>query len=58
VSSKEGAAREPKSRTFKALAFHDAVPRFREGTRRARSYLEQCIETIKEREPIDKAFVA
>jgi Asp-tRNA(Asn)/Glu-tRNA(Gln) amidotransferase A subunit family amidase len=44
-------------RTFKALTFHDAVPRFREGTDSPRSYLERCIETIKEREPIVRAFV-
>jgi Asp-tRNA(Asn)/Glu-tRNA(Gln) amidotransferase A subunit family amidase len=45
-------------RTFKALTFHDAVPRFREGTDSPRAYLERCIEMIKEREPIVKAFVA
>jgi Asp-tRNA(Asn)/Glu-tRNA(Gln) amidotransferase A subunit family amidase len=45
-------------RTFKALTFHDAVGRFREGSDNPRSYLERCIETIKEREPILKAFVA
>jgi len=44
--------------TFKALSFHDAVPGFREGTDSPRSYLERCIETINEREPIVKAFVA
>jgi hypothetical protein len=43
-------------RTFKALTFHDALPRFREGTDSPRSYLERCIETIKQREPIVKAF--
>jgi Asp-tRNA(Asn)/Glu-tRNA(Gln) amidotransferase A subunit family amidase len=45
-------------RTFKALTFHDAVNRFREGTDSPRAYLERCIEMIKEREPIVKAFVA
>src|SRR5262245_53521581 len=45
-------------RTFKALSFHGAVSRFREGTDSPRSYLERCIETINEREPIIKAFVA
>ena len=45
-------------RTFKALTFHDATPRFREGADSPRAYLERCIEMIKEREPIVKAFVA
>ena len=45
-------------RSFKAVTFHDAVGRFRSGTDSPRSYLERCIETIKEREPIVKAFVA
>src|SRR5215813_1756086 len=44
-------------RTFKALTFHDAVSRFREGADSPRAYLERCIEIIKEREPIVKAFV-
>ena len=45
-------------RTFKALTFHDSAPRFREGADSPRAYLERCIEMIKEREPIVKAFVA
>jgi Asp-tRNA(Asn)/Glu-tRNA(Gln) amidotransferase A subunit family amidase len=44
-------------RTFKALTFYDAVPRFHEGDDSPRVYLERCIEMIKEREPIVKAFV-
>src|SRR5499426_1309114 len=44
-------------RIFKALTFHDAVPRFREGSDSPRAYLERCIDIIKEREPIVKAFV-
>ena len=34
-------------RTFKALSFHDAVPRFREGADSPRAYLERCIEMIQ-----------
>jgi Asp-tRNA(Asn)/Glu-tRNA(Gln) amidotransferase A subunit family amidase len=45
-------------REFKALTFHDAVPRFREGADSPRAYLERCLETIAAREPVVKAFVA
>ena len=45
-------------REFKALAFHEAVPRFRDGTDNPRAYLERCLETIAAREPVVKAFVA
>jgi Asp-tRNA(Asn)/Glu-tRNA(Gln) amidotransferase A subunit family amidase len=44
-------------RTFKALSFHDAAPSFREGADTPRAYLERCLEMIKEREPLVKAFV-
>jgi Asp-tRNA(Asn)/Glu-tRNA(Gln) amidotransferase A subunit family amidase len=44
-------------REFKALTFHDVTARFRDGTDSPRAYLERCIETIKAREPIVKAFV-
>jgi len=43
--------------TFKALTFHDATPRFRDGSDTPRAYLERCIETIAAREPVVKAFV-
>lgn len=46
---------EPK--TFKALAFHEALPAFRDGADDPRAYLERCLETIAEREPVVKAFV-
>jgi Asp-tRNA(Asn)/Glu-tRNA(Gln) amidotransferase A subunit family amidase len=45
-------------RTFKALTFHDAAAQFRDGVDTPRAYLERRIETIKEREPAVKAFVA
>lgn len=45
-------------RTFTGLTFHDAVPRFRDGSDTPRVYLERCLETIAEREPIVKAFAA
>jgi hypothetical protein len=33
-------------RSFKALTFHDATARFREGADTPRAYLERCLETI------------
>jgi Asp-tRNA(Asn)/Glu-tRNA(Gln) amidotransferase A subunit family amidase len=45
-------------RTFRALTFHDAVPRFRDGGDSPRAYLERCLETVEQREPIVKAFAA
>jgi len=45
-------------RTFKALSFHDAAQRFRDSTDTPRAYLERCLEMIREREPVVKAFVA
>ena len=44
-------------RTFRPLTFHDAVPRFRDGSDTPRAYLERSIETIAAREPVVKAFV-
>src|SRR5688572_31656643 len=44
-------------RAFKALTFHDATPRFRDGSDTPRAYLERCLETIAAREPVVKAFV-
>ena len=44
-------------REFKALTFHDVAPHFRDGTDSPRAYLERCIQTIQEREPVVKAFV-
>jgi Asp-tRNA(Asn)/Glu-tRNA(Gln) amidotransferase A subunit family amidase len=45
-------------RTFKALGYHDALQRFRDSTDTPRAYLERCLEMIREREPVVKAFVA
>ncbi len=44
-------------RTFKALTFHDAATRFRDGSDTPRDYLERCLATIAAREPVVKAFV-
>lgn len=44
-------------RTFRALTFHDATARFRDGADTPRAYLERCLETIAAREPVVKAFV-
>src|SRR5262249_28757291 len=45
-------------REFKALTFHDAVRRFQDGSDTPRAYLERCLETISEREPVVQAFAA
>ncbi len=42
---------------FRALTFHDAVARFRDGSDTPRAYLERCLDTITEREPVVQAFV-
>ena len=44
-------------REFKALTFHDATHGFRDGSDTPRAYLERCLETIEEREPVVRAFV-
>ena len=44
--------------TYKPLTFHDATPRFRDGSDGPRAYLERCLETIAAREPVVKAFTA
>ena len=44
-------------RAFKALSFYDAIPRFRDGSDTPRAYLERCLETIAQREPMVRAFV-
>ena len=38
-------------REFKALTFHDATSRFRDGSDTPRAYLERCLETIAARDP-------
>ena len=45
-------------RSFRALTFHDAVPRFRDGSDTPRAYLERCIATVDERETVVKAFAS
>ncbi len=42
----------------KLLSFHDAIPKFVNGSDTPRAYLERCLETIEAREPEVKAFVA
>jgi len=44
-------------REFTALTFHDAATTFRDGSDTPRAYLERCLETIAEREPVVRAFV-
>jgi Asp-tRNA(Asn)/Glu-tRNA(Gln) amidotransferase A subunit family amidase len=44
-------------RTFRALTFHDATRKFRDGADTPRAYLERCLETIDKREPVVRAFV-
>lgn len=45
-------------RSYQPLTFHDAIPRFRDGSDTPRAYLERCLETIQAREPVVQAFVA
>ena len=45
-------------RTTRLLTFHDAVPRFKDGSDTPRAYLERCLETIVARDGIIKAFAA
>jgi Asp-tRNA(Asn)/Glu-tRNA(Gln) amidotransferase A subunit family amidase len=54
MSAKSAPAYDP--RTYKGLTFHDAVAKFRDGSDTPRAYLERCLATISEREPIVKAF--
>ncbi len=42
----------------KPLTFHDAVRRFTDGGDSPRAYLERCLETIAQREPVVKALTA
>ncbi|MBR0660689.1 amidase [Neoroseomonas oryzicola] len=44
--------------SFRPLTFHDAVPRFRDGSDTPRAYLERCLETIAALEPQVMAFVS
>jgi Asp-tRNA(Asn)/Glu-tRNA(Gln) amidotransferase A subunit family amidase len=41
---------------FKHLTFHDAVPRFLDGSDTPRAYLERCLEIIADREPVVRAW--
>ena len=45
-------------RIFRGLTFHDALPRFRDGSDTPRAYLERCLATVAEREPVVKAFAS
>lgn len=40
------------------LTWHDAIPKFLDGTDTPRAYLERCLETIDAREPTVRAFVS
>ncbi len=42
--------------TYEPLTFHDAARRFRTGDDTPRDYLERCLATIDEREPVVQAF--
>ncbi|MYH67201.1 MAG: amidase, partial [Dehalococcoidia bacterium] len=43
-------------RTYAPLTFHDAARRFQAGDDTPRDYLERCLATIEEREPVVHAF--
>ena len=42
--------------TYEPLTFHNAARRFRTGDDSPRHYLERCLATIEEREPVVRAF--
>jgi Asp-tRNA(Asn)/Glu-tRNA(Gln) amidotransferase A subunit family amidase len=42
---------------YTPLTFHDAAHRFTDGNDSPRAYLERCLETIAQREPVVKALV-
>jgi len=44
-------------RRFRALSFHDATARFRDGADTPRAYLERCLAAIARREPVVRAWV-
>ncbi len=44
-------------KTFKALTFHDHLAKFEDGSDTPRDYLERCLATIAELEPVVQAFV-
>src|SRR5438067_6023650 len=43
---------------YRPLTFFDAVRRFTDGNDSPRAYLERCLQTIAQREPVVKAFTA
>ena len=43
-------------RTYEPLTFHDATRRFRAGDDTPREFLDRCLATIDEREPVVQAF--
>ncbi|MEU5271532.1 amidase [Streptomyces hygroscopicus] len=43
--------------TFEPLRYHSATAAFRDGTDSPRDYLERCLATITEREPVVRAWV-
>ena len=49
-----GAGYDP--RTYEALTFYDAARRFEGGEDSPRDFLERCLATIAEREPVVRAF--
>jgi len=45
-------------RTFRALSWLDVTPAFAAGGDTPRDYLERCLETVRAREPVVKAFAS
>src|SRR4029079_7911221 len=43
---------------FRQLTFHDATPGFRDGNDSPSAYLDRCLTTIAEREPVVHAWTA
>ncbi len=54
MSAKPAPAYDPGA--YQGLTFHDSVAGFRDGSDSPRAYLERCLATVGEREPVVKAF--
>ena len=42
---------------YRLRTFYDASAQFRDGSGTPRAYLERCLETIEEKEPLVRAWV-
>ena len=42
---------------YRLRTFYDAIAQFKDGSDTPRAYLERCLETIEEKEPLVRAWV-